>query len=70
MIISGLDSQEDDLGVDVWSEGEGGREGLALARVRQGGLAILGQLLRPRGECVDVHELGASAQRIHPLQDR
>lgn len=68
--FSGVDSQQDDLGVDVWSEGERRREGLVLARVRRGGLAILGQLLRPRGESLDVHKLGASTQRIHPLRHR
>lgn len=66
------DSQEHDLAVDVWSEGEGRGEGLlaeqAVALVQRCLLAILAQLLLPRGESLDVHELGASTQRIHPLR--
>lgn len=60
------DSQEDDLRVDVWSEGERRGDVLAVAPVQRGGLAILLQLLRPCGESLDVHEPGTSAQRIHP----
>lgn len=65
------DSQEDDLAVDVWSERERRGEGLlseqAVALVQRRLLTILTQLLLPRGERLDVHELGASTQRIHPL---
>lgn len=66
------DSQEDDLAVDVRPEGEGRGEGLlaeqAVALVKRCLLTILPQLLLPRGESLDVHELGASTQRIHPLR--
>lgn len=64
------DSQEDDLAVDVWSEGEGRGEGLlaeqAVTVVQRCLLTVLPELLLPRGESLDVHELGASTQRIHP----
>lgn len=63
------DSQEDDLAVDVWPEGEGRGKGLqaeqAVVLVQCCGLNILPQLLLPRRESLDVHEVGASTQRIH-----
>lgn len=65
-----FDSQEDDLPVDVRSEGEGRGEGLqaaqAVAVLPRRRLALLTQLLLPCWESLDVHKLGASAQRIHP----
>lgn len=65
------DSQEDDLAIDVRSEGEGWGEGLltgqAVALIPHYLLTILTQLLLPCGESLDIYELGASTQRIHPL---
>lgn len=63
------DSQEDDLAVDVWSKGEGRGEGLLAVTLAQRHLfTIFAQLLLPRRKSLDVHKLGASAQRIHPLR--
>lgn len=63
------DSQEDDLAVDVGSEGEGRGEDLLAEQAVppvQRRLLLVSQLLLPGGERLDVHELGASAQRVHP----
>lgn len=65
------DSQEDDLAVDVWSEGEGRGKGLlteqTVALLPQRLLHVLADLLLlPRRERLDVYELRASTQRIHP----
>jgi len=63
-------SQQDDLAVDVWSEGEWRGEVLQAVsraqRVQRVQRHPLPQLLLPRGESLDVHELAASAQRVHP----
>lgn len=68
------DSQEDDLAVDVCSDGEGRGEGFlakqAFALVQGCLLDILIQLLLPSGESLDVNELRASTQRIHPITHR
>lgn len=65
------DSQEDDLAVDVRSEGEGRGEGLlteqTVALLLHRLLRVLAELLLPRRERLDVYELRASTQRIHPL---
>lgn len=63
------DSHEDELAVDVGSEGEGRGEGVRAGQaVALVGRRLLTELLLPGGESLDVHELGASAQRIHPLR--
>jgi len=65
------DSQEDDLPVDVRSKGEGRGEGLLAERVvtllHRRFDSILSELLLPRRKSLDIHKLGASTQRIHPL---